>query len=74
MPIALQGAIVGLILGVILTVFEYTSLKKACEQRGKRLHRKVEMDAIEINRIKTVFRFSLLLPAGFALGAWIIWG
>jgi hypothetical protein len=49
-------------------------LKKAVEERGKRLHRKLEMDEMEKRRITTVFRFSLLLPVGFALGFWIIWG
>jgi len=74
MPVALEGALIGLALGVVLTVFEYHALKKAVEERGKRIHKKLEMDEMEKNRIKTVLRFSLLLPAGFALGFWIIWG
>jgi hypothetical protein len=74
MPVVLEGALIGLALGVVLTVFEYYALKKAVEERGKRLHRKLEMDEMEKRRITTVFRFSLLLPVGFALGFWIIWG
>ena len=74
MPVALEGALIGLALGVVLTVFEWYALKKAVEERGNRMHRKLEMDEIERNRIKTVLRFSLLLPAGFALGFWIVWG
>lgn len=71
---ALQGALVGLGLGVVLVVFEYYMLNKDLEERGKRLHRKLEMDVMEKRRIHTVLRFSLLLPAGFALGFWLIWG
>jgi extradiol dioxygenase family protein len=74
MPVALQGALIGLALGVVLTVFEWYALKKAVEERGKRLHKKLEMDEMEKRRINNVLRFSLLLPAGFALGFWIIWG
>lgn len=71
---ALQGALVGLVLGVVLVVFEYYMLNKDLEERGKRLHRKLEMDVMEKRRIHTVLRFSLLLPVGFAAGFWIIWG
>ena len=74
MPVALEGALIGLALGVVLTVFEWYALKKAAEERGKRLHRTIEMDEMEKRRINNVLRFSLLLPAGFALGFWIIWG
>ena len=74
MPVALEGALIGLALGAVLTVFEWYALKKAVEERGKRMHRKLEMDEMEKRRISTVLRFSLLLPAGFALGFWIIWG
>ena len=74
MPVALEGALIGLALGVLLTVFEYYALKKAAKERGERLHRNIEMDETERSRIVTVLRFSLLLPAGFALGWWIIFG
>jgi len=59
---------------VVLTVFEWYALKKAAEERGKRLHKSIEMDEMERRRINNVLRFSLLLPAGFALGFWIVWG
>lgn len=74
MPAALEGALAGLALGVVLTVFEYYALRKAAKERGERLHRNIEMDETERRRITTVLRFSLLLPAGFALAFWIIWG
>ena len=74
MPVAVEGALVGLALGVVLVFFEWYMLKKDVKERGERLHRKLEMDEMEKRRINTVLRFSLLLPAGFALGFWIIWG
>lgn len=74
MPVALQGALIGLGIGVVLTVFEWYFLKKAAEERGKRLNKTIEMDEMEKRRINNVLRFSLLLPFGFALGFWIIWG
>jgi hypothetical protein len=74
MPVYVEGALVGLALGVVLTLFEWYALNKAAKERGERLHRSIEMDETEKRRINTVLRFSLLLPAGFALAWWIIWG
>ena len=74
MPVALEGALVGLGLGIVLTVFEWYALKKSVQERSVRLHRKIEMDEMERRRVTTVLRFSLLLPPGFALAFWIIWG
>lgn len=74
MPVALEGALIGLAVGVVLVFFEWYMLKKDIKDRGERLHRKLEMDEMEKRRINTVLRYSLLLPAGFALGFWIIWG
>jgi hypothetical protein len=72
MHIALQGALVGLGIGVFL--FEYLMLKKNVEERAKRLHRKAEFEEIEKRRIKAVMRFAVLLPIAFAAGAWLIFG
>jgi hypothetical protein len=74
MHIALQGALVGLGIGVFLTLFEYLMLKKNVEERAKRLHRKAEFEEIEKRRIKAVMRFAVLLPIAFAAGAWLIFG
>lgn len=74
MPVALQGALIGLLLGIVLTVFEWYALKKSAEERSKRLHKKIEMDEMERRRVTTVLRFSLLLPPGFALAFWIVGG
>jgi hypothetical protein len=74
MHIAVQGALAGLVLGVVLVFFEYYMLKKDLEERGKRLHRKLEMDVMEKRRIHTVLRFSMVLPFAFAFGFWLVWG
>ena len=74
MPMWVQGAILGAIIGAVITYVEYAMLKKAAEERGKRLHRKVEMEEMERRRIASVFRFSLILPVALALGFWWVWG
>ena len=74
MHIALEGALIGLAIGAFLVAIEYMMLKKATEERAKRLHRKPVMEEMERRRIATVARFGLILPIGFALGFWIIWG
>ena len=74
MPIALQGALIGLALGLFLVAVEYFMLKSAAEERAKRMHKVAKLEEMERRRIATVFRFGLILPIGFALGFWIIWG
>jgi hypothetical protein len=69
---ALQGALVGLGIGVALVMFEYVMLKKGVDERAKRYHKKAEFDETEKKRMHTVFRFALILPIGFAAGAWLI--
>jgi hypothetical protein len=72
MHIALQGAIVGAVLGVFLVFFEYLMLKKGVDERAKRHHRKAQFEPTEKKRINTVMRFALILPIGFAAGAWLM--
>ena len=74
MPIWLEGGLIGVVLGIVLTTFEWYMLSKEVKIRGERLHKKIELDVMEKRRINTVMRFSLLLPFAFALGFWIVWG
>jgi hypothetical protein len=74
MHIALQGALIGLALGVFLVVFEYFAVKKVVEERAQLKHQKPEFEATDRNRIRTVINFSVFIPPAFALGAWLIWG
>ncbi len=74
MNVTLQGALVGLGLAAFLVIVEYVMANKAAAERGKRYGRKVELDANERRRIRSLAFFSLLLPPGFALFFWTFWG
>jgi hypothetical protein len=74
MPIAVQGALIGLAVAVFLVVTEYLLVKKGAEERAKRKHLAAELDPIERNRIKQIATFSVLLPPGFAFFFWLLWG
>ena len=74
MHIAVQGALVGLLLGVFLILIEYTFVKKNVEERAKVHHRKPEFDDTDRKRIRQVVNFSFFLPFAFALGAWLVLG
>lgn len=69
---AIQGAIIGLALGVALVLFEYTMLNKEVNERAKKYNRKAEFDVTERRRISSVMRFAIILPIGFALGWWLL--
>ena len=74
MNMALQGALVGLGLGIILVVTEYLFVKKAVQERATPSNPKPEFDGSDRNRIKSVVGFSIFLPPALALGFWLIWG
>jgi hypothetical protein len=74
MHIALQGALYGVGLGLVLIIIEYLFVKKAVEERAQLHHRKPEFEQMDRNRIKSVVGFSVFIPPAFALGAWLIWG
>jgi hypothetical protein len=68
---ALQGALLGLALGVLLTVYEYFSVKRQVEDRAAARHLKPEFEPSDRNRIMSVLRFSIFLPPGAALLFWL---
>lgn len=74
MHIALQGALYGVGLGLVLIIIEYLFVKKAVEERAQLHHRKPEFEQMDRNRIKSVVGFSVFIPPAFALGAWLLWG
>jgi hypothetical protein len=74
MHIALQGALYGVGLGMVLVIIEYLFVKKAVEERAQLHHRKPEFEQMDRNRIKSVVGFSVFIPPAFALGAWLLWG
>jgi hypothetical protein len=74
MPPSLQGALVGLAIGVVLVLFEFMMLNKEVNERAKKFHRKAEFDVTERRRMSTITRFACILPIAFAAGFWLIWG
>jgi uncharacterized membrane protein YciS (DUF1049 family) len=71
---ALQGLLIGLAVAAVLLGAEYLLLKKNRDDRAKRLKRPQEFDSTERGRIATMLRFCILVPVGFAIGFWVIWG
>ena len=74
MHIALQGFLIGLGLGVFLFLFEYFSAQSAANARGKHQAKKPELNQAERSRISNVARLAFILPIGFAIGFWWVWG
>jgi hypothetical protein len=74
MHIALQGALYGVGLGLVLIIVEYLFVKKGVEERAQLQHKRPEFEPTDRNRIKSVVTFSFFIPPAFALGAWLLWG
>jgi hypothetical protein len=74
MHIALQGALYGVGLGLLLVIIEYMFVKKAVEERAQLRHKKPEFEPTDRNRMKSVISFAFFIPPAFALGAWLLWG
>jgi hypothetical protein len=68
---ALEGALVGLALGALLTVYEYYSVKKQVEERAAARHEKPQFEPTDKARINAVLRFALFLPPGGAVMFWL---
>jgi len=69
-----QGALIGLGIGVALVVLEYLLINQSVNQRAKKLNRKATFDVTERRRMASIMRFALVLPIGFAAAFWFIWG
>jgi hypothetical protein len=74
MPVWLEGGLIGLGIGAFLVAMEYLLIKKAARDRAVRLHRQVEIDPGEQNRMRSITSFSVVLPFAFAAAWWILWG
>jgi hypothetical protein len=68
---ALQGALLGFALGVLLVVFEYFTVKKEVEERAAARHQKPVFEPTDRVRITAVLRYALLLPPGGAVIFWL---
>jgi hypothetical protein len=71
---AVQGLLAGLALAVILLIFEYSAVSREIAEKSKKLAKKVDWDSNQKARIRGMWTFMLVLPIGFAVGAWLIWG
>ena len=71
---ALQGALVGLGIGIVLFIFEYLALNKQVNERAKKYNKTPVFDVTEKRRLATIRNFIPILVIGFAIGSWIIWG
>ena len=74
MNIWIEGALVGAGLAAVLIVFEYLAIQREIAERSKRLARKVDWDSNQSSRMRGMMSFGLILPIGFAVGAWLLFG
>ena len=74
MNVALQGLLIGAGLGVVLIFFEYTAISREVAERSKRMAKKVDWDSNQVSRMRNITTFGLMLPIGFAIGAWWVFG
>ena len=74
MPVWLEGGLVGAALAAFQVGAEYLLIKKMARERAERLHRAVQVDPGEHNRMRSILRFSFVLPFAFALAWWMLWG
>ena len=74
MNIWLQGALVGAGLAAVLIIFEYLAIQKEIAEKSKRMAKKIEWDSNQKSRMRGMLTFGVVLPVGFAVGAWLVFG
>ena len=74
MNIWIQGALVGAGLAAVLIIFEYMAIQREVAERSKRLAKKVDWDSNQHSRMRGMMSFGIVLPIGFAVGAWLVFG
>ena len=74
MNIWIQGALVGAGLAAVLIIFEYLAIQREVAERSKRLAKKVDWDSNQHSRMRGMMSFGIVLPIGFAVGAWLVFG
>jgi hypothetical protein len=72
MNIWIQGALVGAALAAVLIVFEYLAIQREVAERSKRIAKKVDWDSNQKSRMRSMMNFGVILPIGFAIGAWLL--
>lgn len=75
MHVALQGALIGVAIGLFLVAAEYFFVVKGAKERARRQHQlNHEIDSTERKRLASIASFSAFLPPVFAFFFWLIWG
>jgi len=74
MYIALQGALIGLGVALVLIAVEYMHLRKLARERAERRHVPAELDDTERRRLASLVRFCIFVPPAFAISYWLLWG
>ena len=74
MHIALKGLLVGIAVAAVLLLFEYTMAQKSSRERGKKMARTPELNQDERARLRSMVRFSFILPPLFAAIFWLTMG
>jgi hypothetical protein len=71
---AVEGAIVGVIIAIVLYGLEYYLLKKQAKERAIRQHKPnvVELDSTERARLTSVRNMCAFVPVFFAAMYWMI--
>ena len=74
MYIALQGALIGLGVALVLIAVEYMHLRKLARERAERRHVPAELDDTERRRLASIVRFCIFVPPAFAIFFWLLSG
>jgi len=74
MNVILQGFLIGAGIAAVLIFFEYTAILREVAERSKRVAKKVPWDSNQISRMRGMVTFGVVLPIGFAIGAWWVFG
>jgi hypothetical protein len=74
MNVVLQGLLIGAGIGAVLIIFEYSAINREVAERSKRVAKKVDWDSNQVSRMRNNITFGLMLPIGFAIGAWWVFG
>jgi len=72
MNIWLEGALIGAGVAAVLILFEYLAIQREVGERSKRLAKKVDWDSNQKSRMRSMMNFGVILPVGFAIGAWLL--
>lgn len=73
MHIALQGALIGALVAIVMFVADYLIIRANALQRARRSAKKPELEGAERRRMATLLRYCFFVPPAFALFFWLIW-